>query len=93
MHYFYILYSPKRDRFYIGETSDLIERLKKHNNKGFKKAYTKITNDWEYILTFETTSRTEALYLENFLKRMKSRKFIQKIIDDNNILSDILEKK
>ena len=38
MQYFvYILYSNKLDKYYIGSTSDLEERLKKHNriHKGF----------------------------------------------------------
>ncbi|MFT6836483.1 MAG: putative endonuclease, partial [Sediminicola sp.] len=39
------------------------------------------------------TSKDDALYLERFIKRMKSRIFIQKIIDNPHILMDILNKK
>ena len=36
-YYFYILYSPGRDRYYIGHTNDLNERIRKHNTnyKGY----------------------------------------------------------
>ncbi|WP_291861625.1 GIY-YIG nuclease family protein [Marinilabilia sp.] len=31
-HYVYILYSTSRDGYYIGSTSDVEERLKRHNS-------------------------------------------------------------
>jgi putative endonuclease len=31
--YFYILYSHQADRYYVGHTNDLLERLRKHNSK------------------------------------------------------------
>ena len=93
MHYFYIIYSEYVDRFYIGETNNLMLRLEKHNSHLFKKAYTKIAKDWKYVLTFETQTRVEALFLESFIKKMKSRKFIKKVIQDTTILEDLLIKR
>ena len=93
MHYFYIIYSKKVDRYYIGETNCLSERLRRHNSTISKKAFTKIAQDWEYALTYKTDSRRDALYLESLVKRMKSRKFIQKIISNQHILHDSLLKK
>lgn len=90
MHYFYILFSHQADRYYIGETSNLSKRLEKHNQDNHK-SYTKIANDWEYVLTFKTDNRADALFLESFTKRMKSRKFIQKIANNQHILQDILK--
>ena len=44
--YAYILYSPTRDRYYIGHTGDdLEERLRKHNSN--HKGFTGKTGDWE----------------------------------------------
>ncbi len=46
MHYVYILYSLKADRYYIGETSNIEQRLQQHNEGVFIGSYTKISNDW-----------------------------------------------
>jgi len=52
----YILYSKELDRYYVGSTSNLQERLNKHlsSNKGF----TSKAKDWElkYQESFESTS-------------------------------------
>jgi putative endonuclease len=93
MHYLYVLYSPSKNKFYIGETSDVNFRLNLHNNHAFRGAYTKISNDWEVKLNFECSSKDKCLYLESFIKKMKSRKFIVKIIENPEILNDILSKK
>jgi putative endonuclease len=45
------------------------------------------------ILTFECLNKTDALYLERFIKRMKSKVFVEKIIQNPEILIDILSKK
>ena len=47
MHYFvYILYSTTKDKFYVGYTSDLNERIIRHNQKS--KGFTGSTNYWEF---------------------------------------------
>jgi putative endonuclease len=45
------------------------------------------------VLTFECNDRNSTLYLERFIKKMKSKVFIEKIIQNPEILSDILSKK
>jgi putative endonuclease len=92
-HFLYILHSKSKDKYYIGETSDIDFRLKLHNSHHFKSSFTKIAEDWNIVLQFECITKNDALYLETFIKRMKSKKFIQKIINDNDILSDIISKK
>ena len=93
MHYLYILYSKKTDSYYIGETADMDMRIIKHNNHYYKKGFTKIAADWLPKLDFKCSSKQNALYLEKFIKRMKSRKFLEKIIADPSILQEILDKK
>jgi putative endonuclease len=93
MHFLYIIYSPKTDKFYVGETTNVEQRLALHNQHSFKKAFTTSAKNWVIKLSFECKSREEALDLERFIKRMKSKVFIQKIIKDPNILKDILNKK
>jgi putative endonuclease len=93
MHHLYILYSPSSDKFYVGETYNINERILKHNQHSYTGSFTKIANDWQLVLAFECVDRNDALYLENFIKRMKSKVFIEKIILSPKILTDILSKK
>lgn len=93
MHFLYIIYSQNLDKFYVGETADVKHRLESHNNHAFKNAYTKAANDWKAKLNFKCDNRENAIFLERFIKRMKSRKFIKKIIENPQILNDILSKK
>jgi len=93
MHYLYIIYSSSLDKFYTGETTDIQERLHKHNQHTYQKAFTKAADDWEVKLQKRCQNKDDALYLEQFIKRMKSKKFILKIIQKPEILDDILSKK
>ncbi len=93
MHFLYIIYSKQSHRFYIGETQNVEKRVLMHNQHVFKKAYTTSAEDWQLKLSFECESKEEASYLERFIKRMKSRVFIEKIIRDPTVLKEILNKK
>ena len=92
-HYLYIIYSEQLDKFYVGETSNVEQRISIHNSHEIKSAYTKAASDWVLKLSFNCANRNEALYLERFIKRMKSKKFIEKIVNDPQALNDILSKK
>jgi len=93
MHFLYIIYSEKNNTYYVGETESLTTRLKQHNQHYFKKSYTKFTNDWVFKVEFKCKTIEDARFLERFIKRMKSKVFIETIINDNSILKDILKKK
>ena len=93
MHFLYIIYSNKNNTYYVGETEDIITRLKQHNQHYFKKSYTKIADDWVLKLKYKCNTIEDARFLERFIKRMKSKVFIEKIINDNSILKDTLKKK
>ncbi|HZW63087.1 MAG TPA: GIY-YIG nuclease family protein [Flavobacteriaceae bacterium] len=90
MHYLYILYSKSTDRFYVGQSSDVLSRLDLHNTHHFKGAFTKIASDWEIAMAFPCTQKKDALFLERFVKRMKSKAFIRKVIAHPEILTAIL---
>lgn len=92
MHTLYIIYSKSLDNYYTGETDKIEIRLKLHNNHHFKNAFTKSANDWIIVLNYTCETKQNTVFLEKFIKRMKSRKFIEKIIKDNTILVDILSK-
>jgi putative endonuclease len=77
--YLYILKSKVNDRFYIGMTSNLDDRIKRHN-EGRSKA-TKSGRPWELVYTEEFGNRSEALARERQLKRWKNRKRIEDLIE------------
>ena len=76
----------------MGETDDMELRLLKHNNHSYEGSFTKIAEDWQVVLLFECRSRNQSLLLEKFIKSMKSKIFIQKIIENPEILGDIISK-
>ena len=78
MYTTYILHSEQVDKFYIGCTSDLNSRLRKHNNKN--KGFTNRSSDWVVVFQRDFISRTEALNFEKEIKSWKSKAMIQKLI-------------
>ncbi|WP_339627241.1 GIY-YIG nuclease family protein [uncultured Winogradskyella sp.] len=75
----YILYSKTKDRFYIGHSANLNDRLKRHN-AGRSKS-TKHGTPWNIVYTVKFASKSEAYQHEMHIKKQKSRVFIIKLID------------
>ncbi len=77
-YYVYILYSSKRDKYYVGYSSNIEERIRKHNTH--HQGFTGNTLDWElqYLETYNT--KEEAIKREQAIKRWKSRKRIEELI-------------
>ncbi len=79
MHYYtYIIYSVLQDRYYIGHTGDVEDRLYRHNNSGSKS--TKQANDWELKYLKEFHNKAGATNHEIEIKKKKSRIFIERLI-------------
>ncbi len=79
MFYVYILKSEKFDKFYIGYTSNLEDRINRHKHGRSKYTSSILPVDLIYFETFETKSL--ALKREKEIKRYKSHKYIQKLIE------------
>ena len=79
MFYTYIIYSSAINKYYVGSCQDVHQRLQDHLNSRSK--YTKVAKDWElkYFETFQT--RSEATQRELQIKKMKSRKYIENLIE------------
>ncbi|MFV8373782.1 GIY-YIG nuclease family protein [Flavobacterium sp. LB1P71] len=92
MYFIYIIYSEKLDRYYVGATDDVRKRLDEHNSVFYNEAFTAKGIPWELSLSFECESSEKAYGLEKFLKRMKSRVFLEKVMVDPSILLDIQNK-
>ena len=87
MHFVYILYSKQADQFYIGESAFPEGRLQQHNTTRYSKASTKIADDWAIVLLIKYRSRHDALTIERYIKKMKSRKFIESLIHDTDFFA------
>ena len=74
-HSVYILYSVPYDRYYIGQTGNVQERLKRHN-AGTEKA-TAPYGPWTLVWQTEKSNRTEAVQLERKLKNLSRERLIQ----------------
>ena len=75
----YILYSSKRDRYYIGHSGDdLQERLRKHNSN--HKGFSGKVGDWTIVYTETYPTKTIAYQREREIKAWKSRKKIELLI-------------
>jgi len=80
MFYTYILFSKSRDRFYIGASGNLEQRVIKHNEK--HKGFTGHTQDWELVYSEEFQTLAEARKRELQIKRKKSRKYIEWLVNN-----------
>ncbi len=78
MHYVYILFSEKLNRYYIGSCADMEERLSRHNAGATKS--TKSGRPWNVVYTERNDTKKEAIKREYYLKRMKSRRLIESLI-------------
>ncbi|MFH1214616.1 MAG: GIY-YIG nuclease family protein [Candidatus Neomarinimicrobiota bacterium] len=74
----YILYSNPKNRYFIGQTQDLTNRLAEHNHGESRS--TKSGIPWTLVYQREFDTRSEAMVYENHLKKMKSRKFIETLL-------------
>jgi putative endonuclease len=85
----YILFSPSLDRYYIGQTADLPQRLSYH--KAGATAVTARTSDWQLVFAEDVLTRADAMQLEKAIKRGKSHSSIRRYIADprNRITSTV----
>ena len=87
----YILYSKSINRYYVGYTSDIDERIKLHNSGSFgKKSYTHCAYDWELFLKIPCDTIEQAMFIESKVKMMKSRKYIENLRKYPEITDKIL---
>ena len=79
MHFVYIIFSESAQKFYIGETENITERLMKHNSGVYTNAFTSQANDWAIQTTIECEGRAVALKIEKHIKSMKSIVYIENL--------------
>ena len=86
----YILHSLKLNKYYIGQTINLTERIDLHKTQYFKNSFTAKAVDWTLVFSLNCDSRKQALSIEKHIKRMKSRKYIENLIKYPDISKSLL---
>ena len=79
MYYVYILKSEKFDKYYIGQTSNIDNRLHRHNAE--METFTSMYRPWILIGYITKETRSEAMALEGKLKNLNRERlfsFIKK---------------
>jgi putative endonuclease len=81
MFYIYIIYSETADKYYTGYSENPWVRIKQHNENDTDK-YTGKYDNWVLAAVFEVSEeRGEAMKLEKFIKKQKTKSLIEKLID------------
>ena len=79
MAYFvYILQSERDGSYYIGHTSDLEDRLRRHNEG--RSVYTRAKVPWRLIHQEVFHSRSDAIKREKEIKAKKGREYIEHLV-------------
>ncbi len=84
-YYTYILKSDKSNRYYIGHTSNLEARLAEHNGGRVKSTRNK--GPWQCVYFEMFDSKLEANRRELEIKKKKSRKYIEFLLNKRKSLS------
>jgi len=83
MYYIYILYSKSSEKFYVGYTGNIEKRVNEHNNSE-RNTYTSKHRPWVLAAAFECGEvEAEAIKIEKFIKKQKSRSLLEKLINGN----------
>ena len=82
MFFVYILEAKESKRFYIGQTENLEERVKRHN-KGYNRS-TRAYIPWVLKWWTERETRTETIKIERELKGIKKRERLIAYVRNNN---------
>ncbi len=79
MYTLYIIQSLKDSSYYIGQTSNIEDRIKRHNERRNK--FTKTKTPWKLVHTEEYKLRSEAVKREIEIKKKRSKKYIEFLIN------------
>ena len=75
MFYTYIIFSASSNRYYVGSSQDVGERLRRHNVNHSKS--TKGKGPWLLVKSFEFETRSEAILLERKIKKRGAKRFLE----------------
>ena len=82
MYSVYIIYSRKIDKYYIGFSSDVNERLLKHNRKS--NGFSSLGRPWILVHTEHFDIKKDAMNREKQLKNWKNRERLEALIKNGS---------
>ena len=77
MYTAYIIFSKSSLKYYTGQTDNLENRLNRHNT-GLSLS-TKSGKPWELIYQIQLSTRSEAMLLEQKIKKRGAKRYLQDI--------------
>ena len=82
MYYLYILFSESCNIYYVGYTSNYKQRLLQHNNQEYFNTFTAKYRPWKIAALFICGADEKlAINTERFIKKQKSRKLIEQLVN------------
>jgi len=78
IYFVYILQSEKDGNYYIGHTSNLAERIERHNHG--RSGYTRGKPPWKLLYHETYHSKSEAMKREQEIKNKKGREYIDYLV-------------
>ncbi|MFN8416193.1 MAG: GIY-YIG nuclease family protein [Cytophagaceae bacterium] len=82
MFFVYILFSQKNQKYYIGSSQNLEERLFRHNSG--HSTFTKTGIPWVLVYKESFATRAEAVQREKYIKSQKSTVNLQNLISHSS---------
>ena len=73
----YILYSRSLDKYYVGQTKNIEQRIERHNQG--KVSSTKRGVPWEVVYDIVLKDRSEAVFLEKKIKGRGEKRYLEDI--------------
>jgi putative endonuclease len=70
----YILYSALTQKYYVGQTQDLDNRIVEHNSGETKSLKSGIP--WKIVFTAEVENRVDSVRLEKKIKNIGAKRFL-----------------
>ncbi len=78
VYFVYILQSERDGSYYIGHTSNVEARLKRHNEG--RSPYTRGKLPWKLVYHETLNSKSEAVKREGEIKSKKNREYIEQLV-------------
>ena len=75
MVYVYILFSEQFDKYYVGQSIDVDNRIYQHNFDD-SNSFTSKYRPWKLARSIPLPNRSSALKIERLIKKRKSKSFI-----------------
>jgi putative endonuclease len=92
MYYIYIIHSPSSDIHYVGYSNDYQRRLNEQNEQDYFNTFTSKHRPWLLKAAFQCgDSEKEAIRIERFIKKQKSKFFIERMIKAEKFEGDLAQ--